>query len=57
MGLYLSGSCALFFIAIAIWAAKVFLFLMFLCRTLVGVILVPTCMLPIVIIIFTAFFG
>jgi hypothetical protein len=57
MGLYLSGSCALFFIAISIWAIKVFLFLMFICRTFVGVILVPACMLPVVIVIFTSFFG
>ena len=57
MGLYLSGSFVLFIVSIAIWALKVFLFLMFLCRTLAGIVLVPACMLPVVVVIFTTFFG
>ena len=57
MGISLSGSFVLFIISIAIWAVKVVLYLMLLCRTLPGVILVPACMAPVVVIIFTKFYG
>ena len=57
MGLSLSGSFVLFIISIAIWAVKVVFFLMLLCRTLAGAVLTPACMVPVVIFIFTKFFG